>query len=231
MVGMGSTARTLGTPPPPPVMSQEGDIVPPPKPGLGTGDVGHGIAKARVTPTSHQGWGPAPTMGFPHPWLGQKVDGCWGKAAPLWGGGLDPGPHPRGVTTQEHHSVTRWVPCRFYEKVQALHQDPKASVDNPLLAFSLIKRLHSDWPNVIYSDEATENTQGTGRGGGGAWLRVPSVTWGEPGGDGEWMEDQRNGWRSRRMGGGAREWVKEQGNGWKSRVEEQHVESRGMEKG
>ncbi|NXK12336.1 P4HA3 hydroxylase, partial [Herpetotheres cachinnans] len=48
---------------------------------------------------------------------------------------------------------------RFYEKVQALHQDPKASVDNPLLAFSLIKRLHSDWPNVIYSDEATENTQ------------------------------------------------------------------------
>ncbi|NWZ59775.1 P4HA3 hydroxylase, partial [Haliaeetus albicilla] len=63
------------------------------------------------------------------------------------------------VTTQDHQSVTRWVPCRFYEKVQALHQDPKASVDNPLLAFSLIKRLHSDWPNVIYSDEATENTQ------------------------------------------------------------------------
>ncbi|NWI48457.1 P4HA3 hydroxylase, partial [Picathartes gymnocephalus] len=48
---------------------------------------------------------------------------------------------------------------RFYEKVQALHQDPEASVDNPLLAFSLIKRLHSDWPNVIYSDEATSNTQ------------------------------------------------------------------------
>ncbi|NXA15966.1 P4HA3 hydroxylase, partial [Sapayoa aenigma] len=48
---------------------------------------------------------------------------------------------------------------RFYEKVQALHQDPEASVDNPLLAFSLIKRLHSDWPNVIYSDEATGNTQ------------------------------------------------------------------------
>ncbi|NWW40406.1 P4HA3 hydroxylase, partial [Panurus biarmicus] len=48
---------------------------------------------------------------------------------------------------------------RFYEKVQALHQDPEASVDNPLLAFSLIKRLHSDWPNIIYSDEATSNTQ------------------------------------------------------------------------
>ncbi|NWI64684.1 P4HA3 hydroxylase, partial [Todus mexicanus] len=56
-------------------------------------------------------------------------------------------------------SVTQRVPCRFYEKVQALHQDPKASVDNPLLAFSLIKRLHSDWPNIVYSDEATENTQ------------------------------------------------------------------------
>ncbi|NWV06141.1 P4HA3 hydroxylase, partial [Ptilonorhynchus violaceus] len=48
---------------------------------------------------------------------------------------------------------------RFYEKVQALHQDPEASVDNPLLAFSLIKRLHSDWPNVIYSNEAAGNTQ------------------------------------------------------------------------
>ncbi|NXO41939.1 P4HA3 hydroxylase, partial [Locustella ochotensis] len=48
---------------------------------------------------------------------------------------------------------------RFYEKVQALHQDPEASVDNPLLAFSLIKRLHSDWPNIIHSDEAASNTQ------------------------------------------------------------------------
>ncbi|KAJ7426084.1 Prolyl 4-hydroxylase subunit alpha-3 [Willisornis vidua] len=48
---------------------------------------------------------------------------------------------------------------RFYEKVQALHQDPKASVDNPLLAFSLIKRLHSEWPNIIYSIEVTGNAQ------------------------------------------------------------------------
>ncbi|NXU95479.1 P4HA3 hydroxylase, partial [Xiphorhynchus elegans] len=48
---------------------------------------------------------------------------------------------------------------RFYEKVQALHQDPKASVDNPLLAFSLIKRLCSDWPNIIHSGEATRNAQ------------------------------------------------------------------------
>ncbi|NWR86231.1 P4HA3 hydroxylase, partial [Furnarius figulus] len=48
---------------------------------------------------------------------------------------------------------------RFYEKVQALHQDPEASVDNPLLAFSLIKRLCSDWPNIIHSGEATRNAQ------------------------------------------------------------------------
>lgn len=51
--------------------------------------------------------------------------------------------------------------CRFYEKVRALHQDPGASVDNPLLAFSLIKRLSSDWPSVVYSSEATENSRGT----------------------------------------------------------------------
>uniref|UniRef100_A0A8C3LKJ9 Prolyl 4-hydroxylase subunit alpha-3 n=1 Tax=Chrysolophus pictus TaxID=9089 RepID=A0A8C3LKJ9_CHRPC len=48
---------------------------------------------------------------------------------------------------------------RFYEKVRALHQDPSASVDNPLLAFSLIKRLSSDWPSVVYSSEATENSR------------------------------------------------------------------------
>lgn len=52
-------------------------------------------------------------------------------------------------------------PCRFYEKVRALHQDPGASVDNPLLAFSLIKRLSSDWPHLVHSDEAAENTRGT----------------------------------------------------------------------
>ncbi|XP_065708249.2 prolyl 4-hydroxylase subunit alpha-3 isoform X5 [Patagioenas fasciata] len=63
----------------------------------------------------------------------------------------------RGYLREERGRLRRLA--RFYEKVQALHQDPEASVDNPLLAFSLIKRLHSDWPNVIYSDEATENIQ------------------------------------------------------------------------
>ncbi|KAK2513499.1 hypothetical protein Q9233_015505 [Columba guinea] len=66
----------------------------------------------------------------------------------------------RGYLREERGRLRRLA--RFYEKVQALHQDPEASVDNPLLAFSLIKRLHSDWPNVIYSDEATENTQEDG---------------------------------------------------------------------
>lgn len=134
-----------------------------------------------VTASPRHGPPPRPTRdGVQHPRWGFLTLGLakkWmdaGAKLPHYGvGGLDPGAHPRGVTTQEHHSVTQWVPCRFYEKVQALHQDPKASVDNPLLAFSLIKRLHSDWPNVIYSDEATENTQGTG---GGAWSCVPSVT-------------------------------------------------------
>lgn len=83
------------------------------------------------------------------------------------------------------------MPCRFYEKVQALHQDPKASVDNPLLAFSLIKRLHSDWPNIVYSDEAASNTQGTGKALG---LVSPL----SPGQGQELME---RGWRGRRMHG------------------------------
>ncbi|NXN95319.1 P4HA3 hydroxylase, partial [Rhinopomastus cyanomelas] len=48
---------------------------------------------------------------------------------------------------------------RFYEKIWALHQDPGASLDNPLLAFGLIKRLHSDWPSIVHSQEAAENTQ------------------------------------------------------------------------
>ncbi|KAM7130424.1 LOW QUALITY PROTEIN: prolyl 4-hydroxylase subunit alpha-3 [Ciconia maguari] len=50
--------------------------------------------------------------------------------------------------------------ARFYEKVQALHQDPEASVDKPLAGPSASSmRLHSDWPNVVYSDEATDNIQ------------------------------------------------------------------------
>ncbi|KAF3847528.1 hypothetical protein F7725_020556 [Dissostichus mawsoni] len=31
---------------------------------------------------------------------------------------------------------------------------------NPLVAFTLIKQLHSEWLNVVHSNEAQENTQG-----------------------------------------------------------------------
>lgn len=31
---------------------------------------------------------------------------------------------------------------------------------NPLVAFTLIKRLQSEWLNLVYSNEALENTQG-----------------------------------------------------------------------
>ncbi|XP_019373271.1 PREDICTED: prolyl 4-hydroxylase subunit alpha-3 [Gavialis gangeticus] len=48
---------------------------------------------------------------------------------------------------------------RFYNKVQALHQEAGASVVNPLLAYALIKRLQSDWLNVVNSMEASENMQ------------------------------------------------------------------------
>ncbi|XP_060223636.1 prolyl 4-hydroxylase subunit alpha-3 isoform X3 [Meriones unguiculatus] len=46
---------------------------------------------------------------------------------------------------------------RFYDKVLSLHKDVKSPVVNPLLAFTLIKRLQSDWRNVVHSLEATEN--------------------------------------------------------------------------
>ncbi|XP_041919759.1 prolyl 4-hydroxylase subunit alpha-3 [Alosa sapidissima] len=53
---------------------------------------------------------------------------------------------------------------RFYAKVSQLHSAvysrlTGAAAANPLVAFTLIKRLHSEWPNVVYSEEAQENTQ------------------------------------------------------------------------
>ncbi|XP_070685651.1 prolyl 4-hydroxylase subunit alpha-3 [Pempheris klunzingeri] len=52
---------------------------------------------------------------------------------------------------------------RFYAKVSGLHSElykgPAAAMANPLVAFTLIKRLHSEWLNVVYSNEAQENTQ------------------------------------------------------------------------
>uniref|UniRef100_K9J1M6 Prolyl 4-hydroxylase subunit alpha-3 n=1 Tax=Desmodus rotundus TaxID=9430 RepID=K9J1M6_DESRO len=46
---------------------------------------------------------------------------------------------------------------RFYDKVLSLHEDSASPVSNPLLAFTLIKRLQSDWRNVVHSLEASEN--------------------------------------------------------------------------
>ncbi|XP_009245108.1 prolyl 4-hydroxylase subunit alpha-3 isoform X4 [Pongo abelii] len=46
---------------------------------------------------------------------------------------------------------------RFYDKVLSLHEDSTTPVANPLLAFTLIKRLQSDWRNVVHSLEASEN--------------------------------------------------------------------------
>ncbi|XP_026188225.1 prolyl 4-hydroxylase subunit alpha-3 [Mastacembelus armatus] len=52
---------------------------------------------------------------------------------------------------------------RFYAKVSGLHSElhkgPGTVMANPLAAFTLIKRLHSEWLNVVYSNEALENTQ------------------------------------------------------------------------
>ncbi|KAI9547854.1 hypothetical protein NQZ68_012871 [Dissostichus eleginoides] len=53
---------------------------------------------------------------------------------------------------------------RFYAKVSDLHTElyegPATAMANPLVAFTLIKRLHSEWLNVVHSNEAQENTQG-----------------------------------------------------------------------
>ncbi|XP_069017276.1 prolyl 4-hydroxylase subunit alpha-3 isoform X2 [Embiotoca jacksoni] len=52
---------------------------------------------------------------------------------------------------------------RFYAKVSDLHTEfykgPAATMVNPLVAFTLIKRLHSEWLHVVYSNEALENAQ------------------------------------------------------------------------
>lgn len=68
-------------------------------------------------------------------------------------------PFPRCLVA----SVGEIIPVlsfRFYHKVLSLHEDSATPVSNPLLAFALIKRLQSDWRNVVHSLEASENTRG-----------------------------------------------------------------------
>ncbi|XP_070607612.1 LOW QUALITY PROTEIN: prolyl 4-hydroxylase subunit alpha-3 [Erythrolamprus reginae] len=48
---------------------------------------------------------------------------------------------------------------RFYRKIHVLHQGPSGTMANPLMAFALIKRLQSDWRNVVYNMEGSENVQ------------------------------------------------------------------------
>ncbi|KAG5837563.1 hypothetical protein ANANG_G00240670 [Anguilla anguilla] len=52
---------------------------------------------------------------------------------------------------------------RFYAKVSALHSEvyngPETAMANPLVAFTLIKRLQSEWMNIVYSNEAKENAE------------------------------------------------------------------------
>uniref|UniRef100_A0A3B5LBZ9 Prolyl 4-hydroxylase N-terminal domain-containing protein n=1 Tax=Xiphophorus couchianus TaxID=32473 RepID=A0A3B5LBZ9_9TELE len=40
-----------------------------------------------------------------------------------------------------------------------LYKGPTAATANPLVAFTLVKRLHSEWLNVVYSNEAQEAAQ------------------------------------------------------------------------
>ncbi|XP_055052055.1 prolyl 4-hydroxylase subunit alpha-3 [Misgurnus anguillicaudatus] len=47
---------------------------------------------------------------------------------------------------------------RFLSRVMELHNEPSV-ISNPLVAFKLLKRLQSEWTNVIHSNEAEENLQ------------------------------------------------------------------------
>ncbi|KAJ3590476.1 hypothetical protein NHX12_008427 [Muraenolepis orangiensis] len=68
------------------------------------------------------------------------------------------------LRTYIDHEVQRLEDIkRFHAKVSDLHNGvydgPAMAMANPLLAFTLIKRLQSEWLNVVYSNEASENTQ------------------------------------------------------------------------
>uniref|UniRef100_A0A9J7X299 Prolyl 4-hydroxylase subunit alpha-3 n=2 Tax=Cyprinus carpio TaxID=7962 RepID=A0A9J7X299_CYPCA len=50
---------------------------------------------------------------------------------------------------------------RFFSRVTSLHSgiynEPSATIANPIVAFKLVKRLKSEWMNVVNSNEAEEN--------------------------------------------------------------------------
>uniref|UniRef100_A0A4W3KD33 Prolyl 4-hydroxylase subunit alpha-3 n=1 Tax=Callorhinchus milii TaxID=7868 RepID=A0A4W3KD33_CALMI len=61
--------------------------------------------------------------------------------------------------------IRRYIKCKdiiiltIYEVSDQVHLGGIVAISNPLLAFTLIKRLQLEWRNVVYSEEATENTQ------------------------------------------------------------------------
>lgn len=65
-----------------------------------------------------------------------------------------------GVVAVSVSEIVLLLSSRFYDKVLSLHEDSATPVSNPLLAFTLIKRLQSDWRNVVHSLEASENIRG-----------------------------------------------------------------------
>ncbi|XP_064221358.1 prolyl 4-hydroxylase subunit alpha-3 isoform X2 [Aotus nancymaae] len=64
------------------------------------------------------------------------------------------------VVVVSEGEIILFLSFRFYDKVLSLHEDSTTPVGNPLLAFTLIKRLQSDWRNVVHSLEASENIRG-----------------------------------------------------------------------
>ncbi|XP_073517347.1 prolyl 4-hydroxylase subunit alpha-3 isoform X2 [Phyllobates terribilis] len=46
---------------------------------------------------------------------------------------------------------------RFYDKVKTLHHTAGTPVSDPIFAFTLLKRLQSEWMNVVHSAEIDEN--------------------------------------------------------------------------
>ncbi len=54
---------------------------------------------------------------------------------------------------------------RFFSRVTSLHNGiydkPSAPIANPIVAFKLVKRLKSEWMNVVHSNEAEENINGS----------------------------------------------------------------------
>lgn len=65
-----------------------------------------------------------------------------------------------GAVAVSVSEIVLLLSSRFYDKVLSLHEDSATPVSNPLLAFTLIKRLQSDWRNVVHSLEASENIRG-----------------------------------------------------------------------